>query len=68
MRSIVPAAALCCAFLALAALVGAASPALAAKKKPVCKEVRVPVRYCVARHRGRMDCTGTVFRYDKVCN
>ncbi|MEI9902098.1 MAG: hypothetical protein WDN31_20620 [Hyphomicrobium sp.] len=38
-----------------------------AKKKAVCTEKRVPVTYCIMTHRGRLDCTGKVYRYDQVC-
>lgn len=67
MRSSVQAAALSLAFLALGASLPGIGAANAAKKKPVCVEKRVPVRYCVMNHRARLDCSGKVWRYDRVC-
>lgn len=56
-------------WLALFALgAGSARTSQAAPaKKPVCVEKRVPVRYCVMNHRARLDCSGKVWRYDRIC-
>lgn len=36
------------------------------KRKPVCTYKRVPVSYCVGANR-RLDCTGKIWRTDRIC-